>query len=441
MQDENPPQFDDGDDELQSSIFDDDEAERSTFVIKRDLKKRLDVYLQSRLKGISRSKVKQLIDLGGVSVNGQSPKASTVIKAGDRINIILPSPAIRTIQPEEMPLDVLYEDEFFIVLNKQSNLIVHPARGNLCGTLVNGLAWHFKRQVEQAGGQWGEWSTRGFRKSEKTSKSDGTIDLTPDGNVDGLSAVGANDFRPGIIHRLDRNTTGVIVVAKNDEAHWHIAKQFEDRKTLKAYLAVCHNAPDPVDSPGGVIDLPIGKHPTIREAQSIRHDHQGKASVTLYRVRERYENFTLLELELKTGRTHQIRVHLSYIGCPIAGDIIYGGNPIGHDDFAPGHEPATPDIAPGSRRNMTFARSKQEGERLERETAERDDLIIGIPALHAALLRFVHPMTQKEMTFTAPLHPPMANLIHTLREHPAPGTPGPVAKEGYWVDLRKALGA
>jgi len=425
------------------ALLDEDQAERCVFTIKRDLRRRLDVYLHSRLKGISRNKVQQLIELRGVKVNGRDPKPSTTIRLGDVVEVILPTRAIRTIEPENIPLEILYEDEHFVVVNKQANLIVHPARSNVSGTLINGLAWHFRRQIEAAGGRWSDWKTRGFRKSEKTTAigngsgdaDDEAIDLTDamegDGAVEGLSNVGAADFRPGIIHRLDRFTTGVIVVGKRDEAHWQIARQFETRQVLKAYLAVCHNAPDPPDSPGGAIDQPIGKHPTVKEAMAIRRDSYSKDSVTLYRVRERYKGYSLVELELKTGRTHQIRVHLSYLGCPIAGDLLYGGEAVGLSEIE--HPP----IAAGARRLVNYARPKAEGQRLERQAEQREDMLLCRPALHAALLRFTHPIRNEVMTFTAPLHEPMLTVVQKLREHPARG---PVAKAGYWIDLEKAVG-
>lgn len=410
----------------EQSLLDEDGAEHRRFEIVRDVRKRLDRYLQDRLKGISRSKIQQLIDMGGVRVNDRQPKASTTIRAGDIIDVVLPAPAIRTIEPEPIPLDILYEDEHFIVVNKQADLIVHPARSNLSGTLINALAYHFKQQMEARGITWSDWNTRGFKPPAGKPRSD----ATPEGAVAGLSGVGAEEYRPGIVHRLDRFTTGVIVVAKSDVAHWQIARQFEQRKTTKAYLAVVHGTPDPPDAVGGVIDQPIGKHPTIREAMAIRHDSMGKPSVTLWRVRERYQGYTLVELELRTGRTHQIRVHLSHMGCPIVGDILYGGEAVGLCEIE------NPPVAAGSRRYMNFARDKAEGQRLEALAAERADMIMRYPALHAALLGFTHPITFQSMRFTAPLHEPMLTLVRKLREHPAPG---PVATEGTFVDLKQAI--
>jgi len=372
----------------------DDGAERRVFDVRRDVRKRLDVYIQERLKGVSRSRVQKLVQHGGVTVNGEPRKASTLVLTGDRIEVILPPPAVRTIEPEPIPLHILYEDDHLIVLNKQADLIIHPARGNLSGTLVNAMAHHLRQpRAEPA--------------------------------IDGLSAVGADDLRPGIVHRLDRFTTGVMVVAKRDEAHWGLARQFEQRRTLKAYLALAHGGPA---QPGGVIDHPIGKHPTIREAMAVRHDSAGKTATTIYRVRRRYRGYSLIELELRTGRTHQIRVHLSYLGYPIVGDVIYGGEPVGESELV------DPPVAAGSRQLLNFARSRAEGERIGTRGQQRDDLLMTTPALHAALLEFHHPISGERMRFTAPVHETMRRLLDRLTQ-----TDGPLDDGGGHVDLAAAL--
>ena len=401
-----------------------DAAQHRRFTIRRNLNRRLDVYLQQRLKGISRSRIQKLIDRGGVTVNEQVPKHSTVIRRGDVIDVILPPQAIRNILPQPIPLDILYEDDWIIVINKQAGLIVHPARSHLSGTLLNGLAYRFHHKQSQSGQTEIVRSTRGFAAYDQPKPNDHT---KQSGVIHGLSSVGVNEFRPGIIHRLDKNTTGVLVVAKNDEGHWAIARQFENRSTLKAYLAVVHGN---FDSLGGVIEEPIGKHPTIREAMAIRHGSNGKPSITLYRVREQYAGYSLVELELKSGRTHQIRVHLSYLGHPVVGDILYGGEAVGELELD-----APPTVA-GSRQYLTYARNKNEGQRTEMNAMARDDLIIAHPALHAALLQFTHPATHQPVTFTAPLHEPTQTLVRSLRHR---RIDRPVAKEGFWIDLTKAI--
>ena len=380
--------------------FDDDAAERRRFEVNRDLRTRVDRYLQNRIKGISRSRIQKLIDWGGVTINGEVPKASQRLLEGDVIDVILPPPAIREIKADPIPLHILYEDEDLLVVNKQADLIVHPARGHTSGTLVNGLAYYFQ---EKAG-----------------------ADVTE--GTKALSDVGRDDQRPGIVHRLDRHTTGVMVVAKRDEAHWGIARQFEERKVLKVYLALVHGNVEPS---GGVIEQPLGPHPTMREAHAVRHDPRAKRSVTLYRVREQYEGYSLVELELKTGRTHQIRVHLSWMGFPIVGDIMYGGEPVGEKELE------APPTAAGARRMLTFARDRADGTRIESQAEARDDIIMTTPALHATRLGFRHPTRNERVEFQAPLHEPMATLVRRLRERPVDK---PVAKSGCWIDLDKLIG-
>ena len=355
------------------------------------------MYLRNRLKGVSRNQIQKLIDLGGVKINDHPAKASATVRRDHVLDVLLPPPPAKYLQAQPIPLHVVYEDEHFIVVNKQAGLVVHPARSHLSGTLLNALAHHFMAKAPAPAG---------------TEAAAGS-----------LSTVGADECRPGIVHRLDKNTTGVMVVAKSDTAHWQIARQFEQRTPLKAYLALIHGS---IDGVGGVVEAPIGKHPTIREAYAVRHDSSGKPSITLYRVRERYRGYTLVELELKTGRTHQIRVHMSYMGHPLAGDIVYGGEPIG------GRELDDPPQAAGARHMTTFARNRQEGLKVESDAAARSDMLLACPALHAALLRFTHPITNQQMTFTAPLHEPLASLLRELRLRKADG---PVALEGYWVRM------
>jgi 23S rRNA pseudouridine1911/1915/1917 synthase len=237
--------------------------------------------------------------------------------------------------------------------------------------------------------------------------------------------VGVEEFRPGIVHRLDKDTTGVMVVAKTDTAHWRLNKQFEQRTVQKYYLAIVHGEMDP---PGGVIDEPIGKHPAVTEAYAVRHDGTGRDSVTLYRVREVFEGYTLVELELKTGRTHQIRVHLNWLGFPIISDIIYGGEPIGPAEIE------NPPRAAGARPMLNFARQKPEGVKIWEKMAERPDLLIRRPALHAAVLQLAHPITGLPMTFTAPLHEDMRHVLTELRTKRYKS--GPLTAEGAKVDMR-----
>ena len=387
------------------------ESERRQWTLTQDAKFRLDKWLQNSIKGASRNQVRKLIGLGGVTVNGKQPKPSQSLRQGDVVEVVLPPRPTVDLNPEPIPLDVLYEDDDLIVVNKPAGLIVHPARTHLTGTLLNALAWRFQEAARQQ-----------------------TDPAKPQA---ALSDVGRDEARPGVVHRLDMNTTGVIIVAKRDETHWMLARQFEQRTNLKVYLAVVHGCPDfpgtgPDAGAGGAIDLPIGKHPTIREAMAVRFDPAGKESLTLCRVRERYEGYSLVELELKTGRTHQIRVHLSYLGCPIVGDVLYGGEVVGMPEIL------DPPRAAGSRLHLTYARDRATGLKMEEQAQRRRDageLVMSTPALHAAMLQMRHPTTNDLMTFTAPVHFPMRELIAELRNHPAPG---PVATRGTHLDLTQA---
>jgi 23S rRNA pseudouridine1911/1915/1917 synthase len=328
---------------------DDETPVRVSFTLLKDLDKRLDKYLVDRVPFLSRTQIQRLIDEREVTVNGRLPKASTKLHKGDVVVATLPPPPSGAIQPEEIDLDVLYEDDDIIVLNKQPGLIVHPARAHKSGTLVNGLAWRFKHV---SGGQ--------------------------------LSSVGEEFARPGVVHRLDKWTSGAIVAAKNDTAHWRLGKQFEHRRTDKRYLAIVHGT---VERETELVDAPLGKHPSIREKYAVRWDDTGKPSRTIWRVRERYETetgpFTLLELELLTGRTHQIRVHLSHSRHPIAGDDMYGGRRLVARDFGGDDE------AP----------------------------IMMRQALHATTLAFRHPMSEEPMRFVAPLAEDLRVFVRLLRRH------------------------
>lgn len=341
---------------LFQELGDDDETPITVrFVPGRAIEKRLDRYLCDRIPFLSRTSLQKLIKEKAVTVNGRPGKAATTVKGGDEIIAVLPPPPSSELPAQDIPLRVVYEDDELIVIDKDDDIIVHPARGNLSGTMINALAYHF---AHRSGG--------------------------------GLSRVGEEHARPGVVHRLDRHTTGLLVFAKSETAHWRLARQFEERRTRKRYLAIVHGNVEP---DADTIDLPLGKHPTAREKYAVRWDPTGKPSVTIYHVRERYHGFTLLELRLETGRTHQIRVHLSHLGWPIVGDDIYGGRALTVGDVA---GPAGTAGAGGA------------GPR---------EMLIGRQALHAARLSFTHPITRVAMTFDAPLPPDMARLIALLRKH------------------------
>lgn len=411
----------DGSDASETGDAGDDESlRRVVFEIKHDLDKRLDKYLTDRITFMSRTQLQKLIDGGGVLVNDKLPRSSTKIHAGDVVEVVVPEPPAKNIQPEDIPLDVLFEDEHLIVLNKQPDIIVHPARSHLMGTMLSALAYHFKYR-SKVGGE--------------------------------LSKVGDELARPGVVHRLDRYTSGCIVFAKTEEAHWKIAHQFEHRRVDKRYLAIVHGKIEP---PTDVIELPLGPHPSrekgYREKYVVRHDALGKPSTTIYRVREWFETkdgpFTLVELELKTGRTHQIRVHLSHQGWPIVGDSMYGGKAIGlPSSLSPsaGRDVALRDregLATPSRKRTKKLTSDATAVPLHIWNAEVMGLDVKIPdgiepiivrqALHAALLSITHPITGEPMTFTAPPRGDFDALLATLRARSKGGekldTPGAIVK-------------
>ena len=356
-----------------SQEFDDDTPVSVEFTLSRDLNKRLDQYLVDRIPFLSRTSLQRLIREESVMVNGRLPKPSTKLRLGDHVYAVLPPPPSNKIPAEDIPLNIIHEDDDLIVINKQDDIIVHPARGNLSGTIVNALAYHFQH------------------------RSDGS-----------LSSVGEDLARPGVVHRLDRHTTGVMVAAKTDTAHWRLGRQFEKRKTNKRYLAVVHGEIDPLTD---VVEFPLGRHPTAREKYAVRWDETGKPSVTIYRVRELYEGYTLVELELRTGRTHQIRIHLSHLGYPIVGDDMYGGRHLTVGDVV--------------------------GPRGTNEQSPRDPLMTR-QALHATLLGFVHPTSDQPVEFIAPLHDDMAVLVRMLRTHRMKSRP---RVHGTQIDLDVAAGA
>ena len=353
----------------ENAAKDDESPVTVEFELLKDLEKRLDRYMVDRVPFLSRTQIQRLIDEEAITVNGRVPKSSTKLKKGDKIVATLPPPPSGAIQPEDIPLEVLYEDSAIIVVNKPAGLIVHPARSHKSGTLVNALAWRFKYV---SGGE--------------------------------LSKVGEEFARPGIVHRLDKFTSGAIVSAKNDTAHWRLGKQFEMRRTDKRYLALVHGHPERAVE---TIDLPLGKHPSIKEKYAVRFDDTGKPSITILRVRERYTTpssakYALVELELKTGRTHQIRVHVSYLGFPIVGDDMYGGKHSTERDLG----------------------------------GERDAMLLARQALHATTLGFKHPMTEQPMTFTAPLAADLARAVALLRAATrATGSEPAVDAPGATIDL------
>lgn len=290
---------------------------------------RIDKYLSSVNEQLSRSYIQKLLKSGLVLVDGKPVKASYQVDEGDVISLDIPEAVELEIEPENMDLDILYEDQDVILVNKPKGMVVHPAAGHYSHTLVNGLMYHCKDQLS------------------------------------GINGV----MRPGIVHRIDMDTTGVIIACKNDMAHNSIAAQLKEHSITRRYQAIVHGV---LKDDAGTIEGPIGRHPTDRKKMSINYNN-GKSAVTHYKVLKRFRQYTHVECRLETGRTHQIRVHMASIGHPLLGDLVYG----------PGKCPI-----PG----------------LQGQT------------LHAGVLGFIHPRTGEYMEFTAPLPEYFAKLLNTLPE-------------------------
>ncbi|MBT1278902.1 RluA family pseudouridine synthase [Thermoanaerobacter sp. CM-CNRG TB177] len=291
---------------------------------KEDEGKRIDVFLAAELD-YTRSYIKKLIVDGLVFVNGKTVKPSYKVKENDEVVVNIPEAEKIDVLPENIPLDILYEDDDIIVINKPQGMVVHPAPGNYSGTLVNALLYHCK-------------------------------------NLSGINGI----LRPGIVHRLDKDTSGVMVVAKNDKAHISLSNQIKERSVFKKYVAIVEGV---IKDEEGKIEAPIGRHPVDRKKMAVIED--GRYALTLYKVLERFKENTLIEAVIKTGRTHQIRVHMAFIGHPVVGDPVYG---------------------------FKKQKFKLKGQ-----------------ALHSRVLGFIHPTKGVYMEFEAPLPEYFKKLIEILR--------------------------
>jgi len=301
-------------------------VERKELVVPADApRERLDRWLAAQGIGPSRAFVQRLIDAGLVQVDGRPAAASDKVRPGQRVTVSIPPPEPTETKPEAIPLDVVYEDEDVIVVNKPQGMVVHPAAGNRAGTLVNALLAH-----------------------------------CPD-----LSGIGGKE-RPGIVHRLDKDTSGLLVVAKNDQAHISLAQQIQAREAVREYVAIVHGQ---LRADRGRIEAPIGRHPVDRKRMAVVPG--GRPAITDYEVLERFPGYTYVRARLQTGRTHQIRVHMAHIGHPVVGDPVYG-----------------PRRCPWNLQGQ---------------------------CLHACRLGFRHPRTGQWMTFTAPLPPHMEKVLRDLR--------------------------
>ena len=314
-------------------------------VRKRVVGRRLDKYLHGRYPRISRTLLQRYIKEGQVTVNGLPTKASYEPSTGDIVQVILPPPQPSEVLPQDIPLDIIYEDEWLIAINKAEGMVCHPAYASQTGTVANAVAFHAAT----------------------------------------LSR-GEDPFRPGIVHRLDKNTTGVLLIAKNDEAHWRVSLQFERRTVRKEYFAICEGV---VRLDGDIINKPLAPHPETTQRMvlpSAMPPRQAmfKEAITEYRVEKRFRGYTTVNLFPKTGRTHQLRVHMSSIGHPIVGDKLYGGRPVSEFD-------------------LTGSGSTEP--------------LIEHQALHARRLALTHPILEKPLVLEAPLSPRITHILELLEKH------------------------
>ena len=304
---------------------------------------RLDWFLAQQFSGCSRVLLRKVINAAGVTVDGKRVKAAHRLHGGERISIVMPPLEREGSRPEDIPLDILYEDAAIAVINKPPAMVVHPAKGHWAGTLTAALQFHFD-QLSSHGGP----------------------------------------TRPGIVHRLDRDTSGVMVVAKTDSVHMHLAAQFESRTVEKEYFAITIGAPN-LDR--DVIDLPVGAHPYQREKMAIRRDHTtSREAQSFYEVAERFDGFAAIRVLPKTGRTHQIRLHLASIGCAVLCDRLYGGR-------------------------ATITRGE-----ISRDPADTEPLLER-QALHARRLKILHPTTGESLEFVAQLPADLEIVLQALRQY------------------------
>lgn len=297
------------------------------FLIKKEnIDKRIDSFLNNNLEDISRSRIQKLIEDKKVLVNNKEINKNYKLKQNDNITVYIEEPKEINILPENIPLDIVYEDNDIILINKPQDMVVHPANGHYSGTLVNALMYHCKD------------------------------------NLSGINGV----MRPGIVHRIDKDTSGILIVAKNDKAHQNLSSQLEDHSMTRVYYAIVYNN---LKEDTGTINAPLGRHPIDRKKMAVT-DKNSKIAITHYEVIKRFKKYTFIKLKLETGRTHQIRVHMAYIGNPLLGDIVYG--------------------------------------------KEKQPFKLKGQVLHAKVLGFIHPCTKKYMEFETELPTYFQTLLKKL---------------------------
>ncbi len=328
---------------------------------------RLDANLAARLEDRSRTSIKRLIEDGDVLVDGRNAKPAHKLRMGERVEVDLAAVPISLTEflPENIPLEIIYEDDCLIVVNKPAGLVVHPGAGVPRGTLANALAYRLRNEDRGSRIEEEELAVSRTRPDEFSPHT-----VTPHSAFRNLQSL-----RPGIVHRLDRDTSGLIMVSKTEIAHEKLAEQFRTREVFKSYVALVHGH---VPNETGRIDQPVGRDSRHRTRMWVVRG--GRPALTLYRVRRRYERMTLLDVEIKTGRTHQIRVHLAWLKHPVVGDKLYG---MGRDE-------GVPDV------RLRVAISK-----LNRQF------------LHAEQLGFRHPLTGEQVHFTAPLPQDLTEFLAT----------------------------
>jgi 23S rRNA pseudouridine1911/1915/1917 synthase len=307
-----------------------------------DAGRRLDAYLAEQVEGWSRSRLQRLIDDGDVLVNGKEAKASYKLREGDELDVDLTEEPVARFEPEDIPLDIVFEDEYLAVINKPAGMVVHPGAGISSGTLANAIAWHF--DVE----------TSGLDQSK----------------IQNLKS------KIGIVHRLDKDTSGLIVVAKDDQTHDALATQFRKREVFKSYVALVHGSPR---ENSGTIDRPLARDRWHRTKMTVAAN--GRHALSLWKVRKRFEKFTLVEVDIKTGRTHQIRVHLASINHPVVGDATYNEG-----------------------RDNTIA-----DQEIKRAVEK-----MGRFFLHAEKLSFTHPETGERLEFVKEMPEELSSLVRQL---------------------------
>ncbi len=326
-----------------------------------DTGKRLDAYLAEQIDGWSRSRLQRLIENEDVLVNETAVKPSYKIREGDEVEVDLVELPVTIFEPENIPLDIVFEDAFLAVINKPAGMVVHPGAGVQSGTLANAIAWHFKSEPPAVAGGLS-------LLSDKSTGLERGVQLP--------ATAGRSD-RVGIVHRLDKDTSGLIVVAKTDEIHEALSEQFRERQVYKSYVALVHGSPD---TNTGKIEAPIARNKHNRLRMKVATS--GRSALSLWKVRKRYAKFTLLDVEIKTGRTHQIRVHMGYINHPVVGDEIYNE---GRDNT----------VADTNIHNAIASMRRF--------------------FLHAEKLSFTHPETGERLDFQQELPPELMQFLNALK--------------------------